>query len=53
MIHSGAARRWNNEQRKKWLRRQIYHAQDIAGGLLWGMVFIIGFAMLVFCVAHR
>lgn len=53
MIHTQAARKWQNEQRKKWLRRQIWHAQEILGAVLWGVAAIIGVACLIFILGNR
>lgn len=53
MIHSEAARRWNNDQRKRKIRRLYYNAMDAAGFILWAMVVIIAAACVVFLLWHK
>ena len=45
--------RHNMERRKKWMRRQYFHALDIAGALCWSMLFVLGAACVLFLVFHR
>ena len=53
MIHSEAARKWNNEQRKRKLRRLWWNATEDGQRWIWGMGIILGSAMLLFIAFHK